>query len=180
MLPALGGFCGREGKPWLYDDGCEASTVFVTALTVEIIPFSVLCLLCKRLLHKSLEVGVCKPFQRSHSTQTSETDGALNRLYFFFTHTFLMYMYISIQKEKLKWGKSAEKRNSIMVVTIKVIITITKLTKKACLHLLFPKKKRKKKVRQISYFPHFFVIFSPTGISSYTHANVHTHLHAST
>lgn len=52
--------------------------------------------------------------------------------YFFFKHIFLMYMYISIQrrkkKKKLKWGKSAEKWNSLMVVTIKV--TITKLTKK--------------------------------------------------
>lgn len=65
--------------------------------------------------------------------QTNEAHIALNTLYSLFllqTHfpDVHVHFHSKEKKNKLKWGKSAEKWNSLMVVTIKV--TITKLTKK--------------------------------------------------
>lgn len=87
--------------------------------------------------------------------------------YFLFKHIFLMYMYISVQKEKLKWGKSAEKWNSIMVVTIKVIVTITKLTKKL-LCINYFKKYIYSASNFIFFFPHFLNFYI------HTHPFIHT------
>lgn len=78
--------------------------------------------------------------------------------------------------KKLKWGKSAEKWNSIMVVTIKshrhnheadkkssFVLTISKIMYSATNVVFF-----------FFFYPPLFKLVS-TGIPSYTHANEHTH-----
>lgn len=75
-------------------------------------------------------------------------------------------------KGKLKWGKSAEKWNSIMDVTILLIVTITKLTKKLfCINYF----KKKYIVRQISCFsPLFFNLCSHRRPFIHTCKQAHT------